>query len=66
MNSDYYPLVQELLKRHYSERLNLLNAKDVWNLLMQTPRHYKNEDTFTDWSGEKSVPCVIIKDYKIM
>ncbi|MEH2449953.1 fatty acid desaturase family protein [Nostoc sp.] len=66
INSDYYPLVQELLKIHYPERLNLLDAKNAWHLLMQTPRHYKNEDTFTDWSGEKSVPCAIIKNYKIM
>ncbi|WP_292734375.1 hypothetical protein [Nostoc sp. JL31] len=58
--------MQELLKIHYPERLNLLNAKDAWNLLMQTPKHYKNEDTFTDWSGKKSVSCAIIKDYKIM
>ncbi|WP_373530491.1 fatty acid desaturase [Nostoc sp.] len=65
INSDYYPLVQKLLKIHYPERLNLLDAKDAWNLLMETPRHYKNEDTFTDWSGEKSVPCAIIENYKI-
>jgi fatty acid desaturase len=57
MNSDYYPMVQELLKIHYPERLNLLNAGEAWRLLMQTPRHYKDENTFTDWSGEKSVPC---------
>jgi fatty acid desaturase len=57
INSDYYPLVQELLKTHYPERLNVLDAGDAWRLLRQTPRHYKNENTFTDWSGEKSVSC---------
>jgi fatty acid desaturase len=57
INSDYYPLVQELLKIHYPERLNVLDAGDAWRLLRQTPRHYKNENTFTDWSGEKSVTC---------
>jgi fatty acid desaturase len=57
MNSDYYPMVQELLKVHYPERLNLLDAGEAWHLLLQTPRHYKDENTFTDWSGEKSVPC---------
>ena len=57
INSDYYPLVQELLKTHYPERLNVLDAGDAWRLLRQTPRHYKNENTFTDWSGEKPVPC---------
>ncbi|MBD2608914.1 fatty acid desaturase [Scytonema hofmannii FACHB-248] len=57
MNSDYYPMVQELLKVHYPERLNLLNAGEAWHFLLQTPRHYKDENTFTDWSGEKSVAC---------
>jgi fatty acid desaturase len=57
MNSDYYPMVQELLKVHYPERLNLLDAGEAWGLLLQTPRHYKDENTFTDWSGEKTVPC---------
>lgn len=57
MNSDYYPKVQELLKTYYPERFNLLSAEDAWRLLMQTPRHYKNENTFTDWFGEKSVRC---------
>jgi fatty acid desaturase len=57
MNSDYYPLVQELLIAHYPERFNLIDAGEVWRLLMQTPRHYKNEDIFTDWSGKASVLC---------
>ncbi len=57
INSDYYPMVQELLKVHYPERLNLLDAGEAWHLLLQTPRHYKDENTFTDWSGEKTVPC---------
>lgn len=57
INSDYYPLVQELLKINYPERFNLLDAGDTWRLMLQTPRHYKNEDTFTNWSGEKQVTC---------
>lgn len=57
MNSDYYPLVQELLKTHYGDRFNLLDAGEAWRLMLQTPRHYKNENTFTDWSGTKSVTC---------
>lgn len=61
MNSDYYPMVRELLLIHYPERFNLLNARDAWHLLMQTPRHYKDEKTLTDWSGEKSVPCPLNK-----
>ena len=55
INSDYYPRVQELLETHHPERMNLLDAGEVWYLLRQTPRHYKNENIFTDWSGEKSV-----------
>lgn len=57
INSDYYPLVQELLKTQYSDRFNLLDAGKAWRLLLQTPRHYENENTFTDWLGEKSVTC---------
>ncbi|MBA3921898.1 MAG: fatty acid desaturase [Nostocaceae cyanobacterium] len=57
INSDYYPMVQELIKIHYPERYNLLDFSEAWRLLMQTPRHYKNETTLTDWSGQKSVPC---------
>lgn len=57
INSDYYPLVQELIQAHYPGRMNLLNAGDAWNLLMETPRHYKDENTFTDWSGRNTVVC---------
>jgi fatty acid desaturase len=57
LNSDYYPMVQELLETYYPERLNLLDAGEAWRLLRQTPRHYTDENTFTDWSGEKSVSC---------
>lgn len=57
MNSDYYPLVQELLQAQYPDRLNLLSAAEVWRLMLQTPRHYKDENTFTDWAGENIVPC---------
>jgi fatty acid desaturase len=57
INSDYYPFVQELLQTHYPEYLNLLDVEEAWYLLMQTPRHYWDETTLTDWSGQKSVPC---------
>ncbi len=57
INSDYYPLVQELIQAHYPGRMNLLDAGDAWNLLMETPRHYKDETTFTDWSGKNTVTC---------
>lgn len=57
MNSDYYPLVQELLKIHYPERLNILPAGEAWRLMMQTPRHYKDDTTFTSWAGKNTVTC---------
>lgn len=57
LNSDYYPLVQDILLAEYNEKFNLLEAKKAWSLMLKTPRHYKDETTFTDWSGIKSVPC---------
>jgi fatty acid desaturase len=58
MNSDYYPMVRELLKIHYPERMNYtLKAGEAWHQLISTPRHYVDAVTFTDWSGEASVPC---------
>ena len=65
INSDYYPMVQKLLKIYYPDRINLLNADDAWRLLMQTPRHYKNEDTFADWSGENYVTCPLSQESKL-
>lgn len=57
LNSDYYPIVQELLKTHYPERLNLLPAQMAWHLLLSTPRHYIDPLTFTDGTGDRSTPC---------
>jgi fatty acid desaturase len=57
LNSDYYPLVQELIEIHYPGRMNLLDAGEAWRLLMTTPRHYKDEVTFTDYLGQISVNC---------
>lgn len=57
MNPNYYPLVQDLLLTHYPERFNLMDADKVWKLMLQTPRHYLNKDTFTDWTGTKAVFC---------
>lgn len=61
MNSDYYPLVQKLLKIHYPERFNLMDAGEAWRLMLQTPRHYKDENMFTDWDGEKDITCPLSK-----
>jgi fatty acid desaturase len=57
LNSDYYPIVQELIKVQYPGRSNLLNAGKAWSLMLDTPRHYKDENTFTDWSDTKSIIC---------
>ena len=57
VNSDYYPVVQAFLQAKYPDRFNLLDAGKAWQLMLQTPRHYKDENTFTDWSGQKSVTC---------
>ena len=57
LNSDYYPLVQELIQIHYPGRMNLVSAGEAWQLLMKTPRHYKDELTLTDYSGKISVSC---------
>lgn len=57
INSDYYPLVQELLQIHYPGRMNLVDASEAWRLLMDTPRHYQDEVTLADSLGNNSVNC---------
>ncbi|MEG3902130.1 hypothetical protein QUB19_08160 [Microcoleus sp. B4-C5] len=57
-------MVQELLKIHYPDRMNLIDAGDAWTLLLETPRHYQDEVTFTDSSGTLCVNCSIAEDYK--
>jgi fatty acid desaturase len=58
LNSDYYPVVQDLIKIYYPERSDyILEASKAWSLLLQTPRQYKNETTLTDWKGEVAVSC---------
>jgi fatty acid desaturase len=64
INSDYYPMVQELLNVHYPERMNLIDAGEAWRLLMETPRHYNDEVTFTDSLGKMSVNSSILEEYK--
>jgi fatty acid desaturase len=57
INSDYYPLVQELLQAHYPKSYNLIPVGEAWRLLMQTPRHYRDEVTLTDKLDRESVTC---------
>jgi fatty acid desaturase len=66
INSDYYPVVQDLLKTYYPDRFNLLSAGEAWSLMLRTPRHYQDENTFTDWSGTKSVPCPLSDTDKLL
>ncbi|PZO50300.1 MAG: fatty acid desaturase [Phormidesmis priestleyi] len=57
MNSDYYPMLQKVLKENYPEQFNLLEAKTAWRLLLQSPRHYKDDKTFTDWTDTNQMVC---------
>jgi fatty acid desaturase len=58
LNSDYYVLVQDLIKVHYPEQNHyILSAQDAWRLMLQTPRHYLDATTFTTWSGQVSTTC---------
>ena len=54
MNSDYYPMLRELLEIHYPERFNLLDAGDAWRLLMNTSRYHENEQAFIDLSSNSN------------
>ncbi|MBD1926885.1 fatty acid desaturase [Trichocoleus sp. FACHB-90] len=62
LNSDYYPMVQNLLMIHYPQQHNLLDAGEAWRLLLQTPRHYKDETTFIDSLGDQPVTCPLGKN----
>ena len=64
INSNYYPMVQELLQIHYPDQMNLIDAGQAWRLLMETPRHYQDEVTFTDSSGTMAVNCSIVEEFK--
>lgn len=64
INSNYYPMVQELLQIHYPNQMNLIDAGEAWRLLMETPRHYQDQVTFTDSSGTMAVNCSIVEEFK--
>jgi len=66
MNSDYYPMVQKLLLEKFPERFNLLPMEEAWRLLLQTPAHYKDEKTKTDWSGTKLVTFPLPQEKSIL
>ena len=64
MNPSYYPMMQELLLTHYPDQFNLMDADKAWKLMLETPRHYLDKTTFTDWSGTKLVPCPNLNNTK--
>ncbi|WP_017804472.1 fatty acid desaturase family protein [Nodularia spumigena] len=65
MNSDYYLMVRKLLETDYAEKYNLLDAPEAWRLLMKSPRHYKDENTLTDWAGKVTIPCPLNQKVKV-
>jgi fatty acid desaturase len=65
VNSDYYPIVQDLLIAHYPDRYNLLDAGKAWQMMLDTPRHYQDELTFTDWAGKQAVACPLSIDVEL-
>jgi fatty acid desaturase len=57
VNSDYYPVVQKLLMEQYPDRYNLVDGLKAWQIMLNTPRHYLDELTFTNWDSSQSIPC---------
>lgn len=62
LNSDYYPIVQELLLKLYPDRLNLLGIDQAWQLLLSTPRHYRNDTTLTTRKGDVTASCPLPRE----
>ncbi|MDJ0799679.1 MAG: fatty acid desaturase [Calothrix sp. MO_167.B12] len=61
LNSDYYPMVRDLLRQHYSDRMGyVVGAVDTWKMLLSTPRHYLDAVTLTDWHGQYQASCHLI------
>jgi len=63
LNSSYYPFVRRLLQEQYPDRYQLLDGAEAWRLLLSTPRHYRDAQTLTNWSGsrEMAVPRLLAK-----
>lgn len=58
LNSDYYPLVRELLSKHYPDRTAyVVDAAEAWKMLLSTPCLYLDAVTLTDWQGNARSPC---------
>jgi fatty acid desaturase len=55
LNSSYYPEVRRLLLKHYSDRFQLLPAREAWRLLLSTPRHYRTATTVCSADGRRQM-----------
>jgi fatty acid desaturase len=62
MNSNYAPELRELLQTHYPDRFNLIDATEAWRMLLNTPRHYQDATSLTDWSGETPIQCPLLRE----
>lgn len=52
LNTDYYPMVRRLLIDRYGDRYKQLPAARAWQLLMATPRYYRNSTTLVNQAGD--------------
>ncbi|MEI7951707.1 MAG: fatty acid desaturase, partial [Synechococcaceae cyanobacterium ELA182] len=52
LNTDYYPMVRRLLIDRYGDRYKQLPAARAWQLLMATPRYYRNSTTLANQAGD--------------
>jgi fatty acid desaturase len=63
LNSDYYPLVRELLSQYYGDRMGyLVSGAEAWKMLLSTPRQYLDNITLVSRSGKEQAPCHLIFD----
>lgn len=63
LNSNYYPLVRELLLVHYPDRFRLVDAGQAWRMMLSTPRFYRDAVTLVNWNGTVTmpVPCATLE-----
>jgi len=55
MNTNFYPLLRQILLERYPDRYQSLSGAEAWHRLMTTPRNYRDGRTLVSWSGERSV-----------
>jgi hypothetical protein len=42
--------------------MNLLTAKEAWQMLLETPRHYQGETTLVGYNGGEAIACPLPKN----